>query len=126
MLLGAPGVLNWEGTTIIYRDGINNIPSASRLVQPRTENRAHRRRQRSTAYSDFTLVNIANSIRTTQTIAFELFGMLIIRMLSNNILLWIFLTPQGILQRRDIFSKKMSSYMHLPLPEVVIKDRYEY
>ncbi|XP_031332931.1 integrin alpha-PS3-like isoform X1 [Photinus pyralis] len=69
LLLGAPGVYNWDGTTLLYRDGPDSAPVASKLqILPNTFTK------REIGYSDFSDLNIANAMTTTQTAAFGLFG----------------------------------------------------
>ncbi|KAK5648902.1 hypothetical protein RI129_003794 [Pyrocoelia pectoralis] len=69
LVLGAPGVYNWDGTTLLYRDGPDSAPVASKLqMLPSGFTK------RDISYSDFSDLNIANAMTTTQTASFGLFG----------------------------------------------------
>ncbi|EFA09738.2 Integrin alpha-PS3-like Protein [Tribolium castaneum] len=65
LVLGAPGVFNWDGTSILYTDGDNPSPVASRL------------RNKVKRYADideFSHSNVANAMLTSQTVAYDLLG----------------------------------------------------
>ncbi|KAJ3642672.1 hypothetical protein Zmor_025433 [Zophobas morio] len=67
MILGAPGVYNWDGTTILYKDNVETSPIASRL-----QNAGKSRRFADP--SEFSYKNIASAIETKQTLAYDLLG----------------------------------------------------
>ncbi|KAF2904031.1 hypothetical protein ILUMI_02128 [Ignelater luminosus] len=70
LLLGAPGVWNWDGTALILSDGAD-APIASKLTSLRS------RRQlgyAATGFGEFNEINIANAGLTSQTASFGLFG----------------------------------------------------
>ncbi|KAK4884517.1 hypothetical protein RN001_000788 [Aquatica leii] len=69
LILGAPGVYNWDGTTLIYKDGPDNVPLPSKLTSGPTGVS-----KRDTGFIDFANLNIADAIKTTQIGAFNLFG----------------------------------------------------
>ncbi|RZC18411.1 hypothetical protein BDFB_003735, partial [Asbolus verrucosus] len=67
LLLGAPGVYNWDGTSILYEDVEESTPVASRL----------KINKRHASANEFASKNIANTIKTTQTLAYDLLGIYI-------------------------------------------------
>lgn len=65
MVLGAPGVFNWDGTPILFKDDEESAPVASRL------------RNKPKRYADpdeFNYKIIGNALLTRQTIAYDLLG----------------------------------------------------
>ncbi|KAJ3646059.1 hypothetical protein Zmor_023670 [Zophobas morio] len=67
MIMGAPGVFNWHGTTILYKYNIQTPPVASRLQSAGTS-------RRYADPSEFSYKNIARALDTKQTLAFDLLG----------------------------------------------------
>lgn len=68
LLLGAPGVYNWHGTVLIYRDGSAVGPQASRIVSP------GRLLKRDINQGEFQFLNVAEASTTEHTKAFSLTG----------------------------------------------------
>lgn len=64
LLIGAPGVYNWCGTTILYKNAHDQTPEASKIV----------RKPRYAEQLEFADLNVASAIRTSQTYAFSLTG----------------------------------------------------
>ncbi|KAF5292281.1 hypothetical protein FQA39_LY03315 [Lamprigera yunnana] len=68
LVLGAPGVYNWDGTTLVFKDAPDTIPLASKLQAQ------SRHKKREVGYTELADLNIANAITTTKIGAFSLFG----------------------------------------------------
>ncbi|XP_044263954.1 integrin alpha-PS3-like isoform X2 [Tribolium madens] len=65
LVLGAPGVFNWDGTSILYKDSDHQSPVASRLQN---------KKQRYADIDEFSTLNVANAMLTSQTVAYDLLG----------------------------------------------------
>lgn len=65
LLLGAPGVYNWKGTTILYKDTYYKEPEASRIVF---------KKRQAEDILEFGYLNIAGAHKTLETYAFSYTG----------------------------------------------------